>query len=186
MPATISEERRRDVHSLPEAGCDIVRDALVSDGARRVVEIGLGYGCSAAAIEEAIGRYPDGLHIVIDPHQAQFQDEGLEVLDDRAHFYRLPSQWVLPRLVEQGMQVDAAFVDGSHKFHDVFLDLYYLMQIVKPGGLVIVDDLVGWPSVSMAVQYFATNFHWIREPGPPRIGFLRLPDPAPDLSSWEI
>lgn len=182
----ISEERRRDIHSLPEAGCQLVRDALVRDGAQRVVEIGLGYGCSALAIEEAIGRYPDGLHIVIDPHQAQFQDEGLEVLDDRAHFYRLPSQWVLPRLLEQGTQVDAAFVDGSHKLHDVFVDLYYLSQIVKPGGLVIVDDLVGWPGVAAAVKYFVGTFGWKQEPGPPRIGFFRLPDPAPDLMRWHV
>lgn len=29
---------------------------------------------------------------------------------------------------------DAAFVDGSHVFHEVFLDLYYLRKVVKPGG----------------------------------------------------
>lgn len=184
MPATISEERRRDVHSLPEAGCIMVRNALVKDDARRVVEVGLGYGCSAVAIGEAIYRHPDARHIVIDPHQDKFDDEGLRVLGERARFHRGPSSRVLPRLLEQHVQADAAFVDGSHKLHDVFVDLYYLSQIVKPGGLIIVDDMVGWPGVSAAVKYFVATFGWSQEPGPPRIGFFRLPDPAPDLMRW--
>lgn len=163
----------------------MVREALIRDGVKRVVEIGLGYGCSAAAIGEAIYQHPDALHIVIDPHQAKFDDEGLKVLGERAHFYRLPSQWVLPRLLGQGTEVDAAFVDGSHRFHDVFIDLYYLMQIVKPGGLMIVDDLVGWPGPATAAKYFVATFGWKLEPSPPRIGFFRLPDPAPDLMRWE-
>ena len=38
------------------------------------------------------------------------------------------------------MSADAAIVDRSHVFHKVFVDLYHLQMIVRPGGLVILDD----------------------------------------------
>jgi hypothetical protein len=34
----------------------------------------------------------------------------------------------------------AAFVDGGHMFHNVFVGLFYLQTIVRPGGLVVLDD----------------------------------------------
>jgi hypothetical protein len=35
---------------------------------------------------------------------------------------------------------DAAFADGSHILHNAFADLLYLRELVRPGGLVILDD----------------------------------------------
>ena len=55
----------------------------------------------------------------------------------------------LPRLVAKGVTADAAFVDGSHRFHEVFVDLYFLRKIVRPGGLIVLDDH-WWPSVRTA------------------------------------
>ena len=57
-------------------------------------------------------------------------------------------------------KADAAFVDGSHIFHNVFVDLHFLRQLVRPGGLVILDDCE-WPSVAMAVRYFEVNMGWL-------------------------
>jgi hypothetical protein len=50
------------------------------------------------------------------------------------------SQIALPRLATEGMSAHATFVDGSHVFHNVFVDLYYLQMIVRPCGLVVLDD----------------------------------------------
>ena len=57
------------------------------------------------------------------------------------------------------MSADAAFVDGSHVFHNIFVDLYYLQMIVRPGGLVVLDDY-WWPGVATAARYFETNLGW--------------------------
>ena len=57
------------------------------------------------------------------------------------------------------MLADAAFVDGSHVFHNVFVDLYYLQMIVRPGGLIVLDDY-WWPGVATAARYFETNLGW--------------------------
>jgi hypothetical protein len=75
--------------------------------------------------------------VILDPFQdSGFHDAGWEVirsaqLDGVAMLLRERSQIALPRLAAEGMSADAAFVDGSHVFHNVFVDLYYLQMIVR-------------------------------------------------------
>jgi predicted O-methyltransferase YrrM len=94
----------------------------------------------------------------------------------------------LPHLLAEGFTADAAFVDGSHRFHEVFVDLYFLRKIVRPGGLIVLDDH-WWPSVRTAEHYFEINMGWRAVPGAfdagtidhetggTRLQALRLPDP---------
>jgi Methyltransferase domain len=105
-----------------------------------------------------------------------------------------PSSIALAHLVTEGLVADAAFVDGSHRFHEVFVDLYFLRKIVRPGGLIVLDDT--WaPSVRTAVHYYHQNLGWTAIPDAfasgtlrtigddpvaeavPRCTALRLPDP---------
>lgn len=171
--------------TLPEADCDAIRDLLVAERPATVVEIGLAYGSSALAIGEALAAVGGTGHIILDPMQdTEFLDAGWEILrtagvDDITTLIRERSQVALPRFVADGMSTDAAFVDGSHLFHNVFVDLYFLRTIVKPGGLVILDDY-WWPSVATAVRYYETNLGWrpvnITGGTPGRLKAMRLPD----------
>jgi predicted O-methyltransferase YrrM len=132
-----------------------------------VIEIGLAYGSSALAIGEALCAIPGegAVHIVIDPFQSPaFANVGWDVLTDaglapQTTLMTDVSSIALARLTEDGFQADAAFVDGSHRFHEVFVDLYYLRKLVRPGGLIILDD-AAWPSVSTALRYFDVNLGW--------------------------
>jgi predicted O-methyltransferase YrrM len=110
---------------------------------------------------------------------------GLEPI---ARLVLQPSSRALPRLVAEGLTADAAFVDGSHRFHEVFVDLYFLCKIVRPGGIIVLDDL-WWPSVRTAAHYFEMNMGWRvipgafdggtidHETGRPRAQAFRLPNP---------
>ena len=182
--------------TVPERDCDALRDLLIAEGVETVVEIGLAYGSSALAIGEALvavgARRP--LHVIIDPMQAaEWSNVGWQMLrsaglDAIARLVLQPSSLALPQLVAQGVIADAALVDGSHRFHEVFVDLYFLRKIVRPGGLVILDDH-WWPSVRTAERYFEVNMGWRvvpgafdhgtvdQETGRPRLQALRLPDP---------
>ena len=40
--------------TVPERDCDALRDLLIAEGAKTVVEVGLAYGSSALAIGEAL------------------------------------------------------------------------------------------------------------------------------------
>jgi predicted O-methyltransferase YrrM len=169
--------------ALPADDCDFLRDELIAEGARVVIEVGLAYGSSALAIGEAlcvIGT-ADRLHIVIDPFQATaFQNTGWDALvaAGLADYTRLvdePSSQALARLAADGFMADAAFVDGSHRFHEVFVDLYFLRKLIRPRGLVILDD-VSFPSVAGALRYFDLNLGWRPVEMPGRLTARRLPD----------
>jgi predicted O-methyltransferase YrrM len=183
--------------AVPERDCDRLRDLLITEGVGTVVEIGLAYGSSALAIGEALLTVsaPRPQHIIIDPVQdTEWRDVGWQLLrsaglDPIAELIRQPSSMALPQLVANRFTADEAFVDGSHRFHEVFVDLYFLRKIVRPGGLIIVDDY-GWPSVHAAVRYNQTNMGWRVVHGAfdggtidnatkqTRAQALRLPDPA--------
>jgi predicted O-methyltransferase YrrM len=185
-----------DTVTVPERDCDALRDLLIAEGVQTVVEVGLAYGRSALAIGEALltvdARRP--LHVIIDPLQAtEWSNAGWQMLrsaglDAIARLVLEPSSLALPRLVAEGVAADAAFVDGSHRFHEVFVDLYFLRKIVRPGGLIVLDDH-WWPSVRTAERYFEVNMGWRAVPGAfdrgtvdqetgrARVQALRLPDP---------
>jgi predicted O-methyltransferase YrrM len=143
--------------TLPERDCDLLRDLLIAERAETVVEAGLAYASSALAIGEALVTVgmPRPRHVVIDPFQeSAWSNVGWELLrsaglDSIATLTLTPSSIALARLAAEGLIADAAFVDGSHRFHEVFVDLYFLRKIVRPGGLIIMDD--DWaPSVRTA------------------------------------
>jgi predicted O-methyltransferase YrrM len=176
--------------SLPSEDCDVLRDLLIAENARAVIEIGLAYGSSALAIGEALisqGAQPTR-HLVVDAYQHQFQDAGWQAitaagLSRFCTLLRERSQLALPRLLSEGFIADAAFVDGSHIFHNVFVDLYFLRELVRPGGLVILDDCQ-WPSVATAVHYFKVNAEWqaLTIGRPTRLRAFGLPDPRMEPS----
>jgi predicted O-methyltransferase YrrM len=168
---TRPRDRDFETVSLPERDCDLLRDLLIAERAETVIEVGLAYGRSALAIGEALvtADRPAPRHLIVDPFQETvwsgagwqaLRSAGLEPIAE------LITEWssiALPRLVAEGFVADAAFVDGSHRFHEVFVDLYFLRKLVRPGGLVILDDTDA-PSVGTAVRYFERNLDWAEIP----------------------
>ena len=169
--------------SLPQRECDVLRDVLITEQACVVIEVGLAYGSSALAIGEAVlsscGRRAQ--HVLIDPFQlSAYSNVGWELLcssglEATSRLLVEASSLALPRLLGEGLVADAAFVDGSHRFHEVFVDLYFLRKLVRPGGLIVLDD-VEWPSVSRALSYFDLNLGWRPVDLEGRLAGCRLPD----------
>jgi predicted O-methyltransferase YrrM len=169
--------------ALPAADGDILRDILVAHGAHVVIEVGLAYGSSALAIGEALCLTggTEVSHIVIDPFQTTAYDNvGWDALNAaelgvQTTFIGETSSIALARLVGHGFTADAAFIDGSHRFHEVFVDLYFLRKLVRPGGLIILDD-AAWPSVATALRYFDLNLGWRPVSIGGRLTARRVPD----------
>jgi len=176
--------------SLPNLDCDALRDLLVAENAQVVIEIGLAYGSSALAIGEAlISQGQQGTkHVIIDAYQHLFHNAGWEAiasagLSELCTLLAERSQLALPRLVTEGLVADAGFVDGSHIFHNVFVDLYFLRELVRPGGLIVLDDCQ-WLSVATALRYFEVNTGWQSQvmTQPTRLRAFRVPDPGVESS----
>ena len=183
-PAWIRSEGDFERVSLPNEDGDVLRDLFVAEHVRVVVEIGLAYGSSALAIAEALltQEHQGAKHVIIDAHQHSFHDAGWKVitgagLAELCTLLAERSQLALPRLVAEDFIADAAFVDGSHIFHNVFVDLYFLRELVRPGGMIVLDDCQ-WPSVATAVRYFELNTGWVSLTigQPTRLRAFRLPD----------
>jgi hypothetical protein len=91
-------------------------------------------------------------------------DCGLQALDEAGvaevvEFHPEASETALPRFLSEGRRFDLAFVDGNHRFDSVFLDLVYLGRLVRPGGIVFVED-DQLPSIRRATSFCATNLGW--------------------------
>jgi predicted O-methyltransferase YrrM len=195
-------------HSIGRAQGEALRDLALAEDARHTIEVGLALGISALFLCQAVLER-GGRHVAIDPFQQEsWNGAGLRTLreagvDDLVEVIEEESQLALPRLVSEGREFDFAFVDGDHRFEGVFLDLYFMSRLVKPGGLVVVDDM--WmPSVRTAVAYVERNFaatlepdalpngfRWRRRPltravsgGTGDVAVLRLPGERPELR-WD-
>jgi predicted O-methyltransferase YrrM len=192
-PWTRGRDDDFDAVTVPERDCDALRDLLIAEGVETVVEVGLAYGSSALAIGEALvsigARRPR--HIVIDPLQATaWSNVGWQLLrsaglDTIARLVPQPSSLALPQLLAEGLAADAAFVDGSHRFHEVFVDLYFLRKIVRPAGVIVLDDY-WWPSVRTAARYFEVNMGWQALPGVFRTGTIDQQTGHPRLQALRL
>ena len=160
---------------------EALRDWVLREGATRTIEIGLGYGISALHICEGLlgNASPASRHVVIDPYQTtRFSDLGLQFLDEAGvgemvEHHEDESGISLPRFLAEARSFDLAFIDGNHRFDGVFVDMCYLGRLVRPGGIVVLDDYQ-LPGVAHATSFFTSNLGWTVEEV----------SPADDLHQW--
>jgi predicted O-methyltransferase YrrM len=155
-------------HSIERAQGEALRELAIAERVERTIEVGLALGLSALFLCQAV-LARGGRHVAVDPFQAEsWNGAGLRTLREAGvegvvEVIEEESQLALPRLVAEGREFDFAFVDGDHRFEGVFLDLYFMTRLVKPGGLVVVDDM--WmPAVRTAVAYVEKNLDASLEP----------------------
>ncbi len=125
----------------------------------KTLEVGLGYGRSAAYIMLAT-QQP---HTAIDPFQKNYgyqavkniQAAGLGAafthIEDFSHF-------ALPELCHKNEQYDFIFIDGDHKFDGILIDFYFAAMLVKKGGYILFHDT--WMrSTRLVNQFVEKNRH---------------------------
>lgn len=157
------------VASIPTAEGECLRKWVVKEKAVNTIEIGLAFGFSALYICEGLllNEKNNPKHTVIDAFQSQkdkYASFGLDVLakaglEKNIEFYGEKSQIILPRLLGKNKKFDFAFIDGNHLFDYVFLDLFYLGQLVKNGGVIFLDDYDKL-GIRKAVTFFIKNLDW--------------------------
>jgi predicted O-methyltransferase YrrM len=168
---------------ITKAEGEALRQWVIREHAISTIEIGLAYGISALFI--CGGLLANGIanarHVVLDPHQeTRFANCGLQLLHEAGvaelvEYQPTESEIVLPKFLAEGRRFDLAFVDGNHRFDGVFIDLRYLGQLVRPGGIIFLDDYQ-LRSVSRAVSFCTNNLGWAVEEE----------SPDDDLHRWVV
>lgn len=176
--------------SIPLEAGSALRDWVRKEQAATTLELGLGNAISSLFICQGLllNGSPLMRHVSFDP----WPDIGRQVIDeaglvDLVEIHEEESQIGLAKLVEQDRRFDLAFVDGDHHFDGVFMDLVFVNRLVRPGGVVVVDD-VWLPAVARAVRFVTTNLGWISEEedvgGKDKMAVFRLPR-IPPAREWD-
>ena len=159
-------------HSVEQPDGEALRDLAVAEGATRTIEVGLALGMSALFLCQAVleSGAESPRHVAVDPYQQEsWNGAGLVTLREAGvegvvEVIEEESQLALPDLLRQGQRFDLAFIDGDHRFEGVFLDLVFMARLVRPGGLIVIDDM--WmPAVRLAVSYAERNMDLELAPG---------------------
>ncbi len=155
---------------------EALRDAVIAAGATRSIEVGLGYAIATLFIcDGLLHNGNDVRHVVIDPFQHEslpgestlFGGAGVRALQRAGvralvELYEEGSELVLPRMLSNGRRFDFAFIDGSHRFENVFLDLVFCGRLLQEGDVVFVDD-THHPPVAHAVAFCTSQLGWTVE-----------------------
>ncbi len=145
-----------DIAITKEAG-EYIYNFLKEKNIKRTLEVGFAYGCSAAYIISATGSK----HYAIDPYQYIFENAGKKNIEKLAlsQFLDLKeemSQFVLPKMYEEGVRVEFAFIDGGHLFDDTFVDFYFADLLLEENGYVLFHDY--WmPSTKTVLSWIENN-----------------------------
>jgi predicted O-methyltransferase YrrM len=148
------------------------------------LEVGCAYGVSSLYICEALKEVGARQHTIIDPYQIGSGHEGPDSgyegigllnlkragLSDFVRFYGELSYRCLPRLENEGLKLDFAFIDGMHTFDYVLNDFFYVDKMLNVGGVVVFDDLT-YPSIRKVLRFILTNLPYSpMGPAPADIG----------------
>jgi predicted O-methyltransferase YrrM len=124
--------------------------------------------------------------IVPDAIQAEKIKEWCEdnkVATDRLSFIIDTSQNVLPDL-EIAPSLDVCLIDGAHGFPLPFIDWFYMGQRLKPGGLVLVDDVQIWTGRVLR-DFLSKEPHWVIDHAEPFEFFAARRTTSAEANEWD-
>lgn len=160
-----------------------------------IVEVGVFEGSTTFWMADNLTPHNKNLKIyAIDPHvgsndmsedfnivQSNFVSNLDECQYKNVEYIRKHSKQGLIDLINRGVQVEFAYIDGDHKAAEVLEDLVLTWQLLVVGGIVLCDDTTTWKykdvngtysaqmSPRMAIEMFLQcNWH--------KIQILSLPD----------
>ena len=158
-------------------------------GLTSTLETGMAYGISTLAICGVHEERGEGSHVAIDPYQSSdwrrigvlnLERAGLQA---RARVIEARSDEALPRLLDEGLRIDFALIDGLHLFDATLVDFYLADRLMDVGGVVVFHDT--WmPAVSQAVAYVRANRAY--EPLEAVDGIAALRKQADDDRAWDF
>jgi predicted O-methyltransferase YrrM len=130
-----------------------------------VVEIGTAFCGTAELIARALLENGTGLLYTTDPFGAgrapPIIGKWPERLRDVTRFYPLSSMDFFIMLSEAKTPLDIAFIDGDHDFEFAYFDVLMAGRLLRPGGIMIIDNSNQTGPYYAAAQFLHDNPDWI-------------------------
>lgn len=179
----IPEESRLTAIKKKEG--EFICNFLKDKNPKVTLEVGFAFGFSAVYIMSAT----DSPHYVIDVDQGAYDNLGLKNVENNGFSSRLRlendfSHNVLPRLLKEGIKLDFAFIDGGHKFDQIFVDFYYIDLLLNEHAYVLFHDSWMW-SVQHVLAWIRSNKKNYRFIKVPVKNLVLLEKIGPDDRNWD-
>lgn len=146
-------------------------------------EQSLEVGCGVSTVVFAAARTS---HVAISPVRQEFERiedycTAVEVPTAGLEFREGTSDQVLPLLEHD---VDLALIDGAHSFPFPVVDFHYVSRRLRPGGVLVLDDLP-IPSVGSVAAFLRADQRWeLLGVVDDRAAAFRLTSPLPEGDPW--
>ncbi len=129
-----------------------------------VVEIGSYYVASSEIMARALWENGTGVIHTTDPFGAErcpvIISQWPEPLQKHIKFYPLNSMSFFEHMEAQNMKIDIAFIDGNHDYEYAYFDLLSAAKMVRPGGIIIMDNIEQCGPFWAAVEFMRANPEW--------------------------
>ena len=143
----------------------VIRVILLKENCLNTLEIGLAFGASALTFLSTLKEIDNSSsnHSAIDPFQKRdFANSAINriknaKLDQKFNFFDSPSYEVLPELLKNKKKYDLIYIDGSHRFEDIFVDFYYSSLILEMNGIILFDDCTRLDAYKV-IKFIKTNY----------------------------
>lgn len=142
-----------------------IREVMLELKPERTMEVGMACGGSALTIavtHRDLKHLPTRQHVAIDGFQlTKYDDVGRLKLEEAglSGYVEVREQLsavALPKIVEENLKFGLVYIDGSHRFEDVFCDFYFVRQLVEVGGIIFFDDSSD-PRVMKVIRFIQSN-----------------------------
>jgi predicted O-methyltransferase YrrM len=156
-----------EVYSVTPTRGEFVYKTALESGATSSLEVGMAWGMTSLCILEALVRNGAGerAHVIIDAFQSKiFHNAALRSIRElglasMVEFHEERSEYALPHLAQEERKFDFVFIDGDHSFAAAFVDIFYAHRMLKPGGVMVLDD-VHFDPVYMASRFLELNYRY--------------------------
>lgn len=97
------------------------------------LEVGVHYG-------ETFHKLQAGRKVAVDPHF--MFDTQAHAAEGAVEFHEVPSDAYFAGLAGRAGSFDVIYLDGLHTFEQTLRDLMNALAVLKPGGVVVIDDVL--------------------------------------------
>lgn len=163
--ASVTDEEGKSypIHShTSPAQLKFLDEIITTKNFSKGLEIGLAYGISTLQILESLSKVThDFSHVVMDPYQQEWNNIGkLNIVrsgfEKNVRFFELPSDQVLPQLVNESQPFDFVYIDSTKVFELLIVDVHYITKLLEIGGVLVLDDC-DYPGIRLLSRFLCKH-----------------------------